>query len=329
MAYGFILPSLPLRGKLHARFIHNQPTVEVHARRLDPFMSTERKARRPKGLRGMTSIATTVGAILALCPSKSEALTPPSLSPFGIEMQHTHISGIDGIHANRNLQLMRVVSKNTTKNATIPASTGAIETTGHTSIGQKLATVLRSRGFTKELVVLFLSALPVVELRGGIPVGFLLGLPPFHTFLLSVTGNMLPVVPILWLLRRQFVQRLAATYLDRARRKAQSVSNSTSQARALALFVGVPLPGTGAWTGCLVGFVLGMSFHTTFLALLVGVIAAAIIVSSLCFLGRTGGIIAAAVIVGFGVVSIFKSTGRGINITGESRAEVDGVERCE
>lgn len=152
MAYGFILPSLPLRGKLHARFIHNQPTVEVHARRLDPFMSTERKARRPKGLRGMTSIATTVGAILALCPSKSEALTPPSLSPFGIEMQHTHISGIDGIHANRNLQLMRVVSKNTTKNATIPASTGAIETTGHTSIGQKLATVLRSRGFTKELV---------------------------------------------------------------------------------------------------------------------------------------------------------------------------------
>lgn len=322
----FIVPSLPLRCKSHGHLIQHQSAVKSRTRKSNLSMSTEKKFRRPKGLRGLASIATTVGAVLALFPSNSKALSPPSPSPLAIELRHTHTPATDGIHANRSSHLIRVISKNSTQNAGIPASNSAVATTAHTSIGQKLATVLQKRGLNNELVVLFLSALPVVELRGGIPVGFLLGLPPLQTFLLSVIGNMLPVIPILSLLRQPFVQRLASTYLERARRKAESVTNSTSQARALALFVGLPLPGTGAWTGCLVGFVLGMPFRTTFFALLVGVIAAAIIVSSLCFLGKTGGIIAATVVLGSGVVSILKSDGRRISTIGDSRTEFGGGE---
>ncbi|KAI0567176.1 putative small multi-drug export protein [Gracilaria domingensis] len=106
------------------------------------------------------------------------------------------------------------------------------------------------------------------------------------------------------LLRLAFVQRVASKVLDRARRKARTVSNSASQARALALFVGVPLPGTGAWTGCVIAFVL-----------------AAVIVTSLCFLGKAGGVIAASVLLGTALISLLNSFRASAPPSGETTNE--------
>lgn len=76
---------------------------------------------------------------------------------------------------------------------------------------------------------------------------------------------------------------------------------------ALALFVGVPLPGTGAWTGVMVAFVLGMKFWTAVMALGGGVIMAAIIVTALCVMGWIGAIIAGGVLLGGGIVAVLQS----------------------
>lgn len=106
-----------------------------------------------------------------------------------------------------------------------------------------------------------ISAMPVVELRGGVPVGIWMGMPIVKVFTLCVAGNMIPIPLILLALRSSFVQKLAKPVLDRAREKAAGFGDEKSQALALTLFVGIPLPGTGAWTGAMGAFLLGMPFQ--------------------------------------------------------------------
>lgn len=131
----------------------------------------------------------------------------------------------------------------------------------HLHAGQKIANFFRRGGLPDWATLMAISAMPVVELRGGVPVGIWMGMPTARVFGLCVAGNMIPIPVILLALKSGFVQRLAKPVLDRAREKASSFGDEESQALALTLFVGIPLPGTGAWTGAMGAFLLGMPFQ--------------------------------------------------------------------
>jgi uncharacterized membrane protein len=169
-----------------------------------------------------------------------------------------------------------------------------------------MASALKLHGISDEAVVFTVSAMPVVELRGGIPLGFLFGMHPVKVFALAVAGNMLPVFAILAFLRLAIVRRIAEPLLNRARRMASSLGDSRSLATALALFVGVPLPGTGAFTGTFIAFVLDMSIKTSLISVGAGVLMAACIMTLLSSMGKTGAAVAAVAMLVVGIISILR-----------------------
>lgn len=149
----------------------------------------------------------------------------------------------------------------------------------------------------KLLAVFIAAALPISEVRGAIPLGVALGLSPAATFITAVVGNMLPVPPLLALLgfaESFLVKRLnaegggllskaASAYFKlawSARRRVRPYVNRYG-ALGLALFTAIPLPFTGAWTSSLAAHVLGMDRRVATLSIWLGVVAAALIVSSL------------------------------------------------
>lgn len=178
----------------------------------------------------------------------------------------------------------------------------------HESLGERMAGALKQSGLSDELVVVLVSAMPVVELRAGVPIGIaLLGLSPIKVFFLACIGNMLPVLVLTPLLQLGFVQKIAAPVLSRARQKAAGIANAKSRATALAVFVGIPAPGTGAFTGCVVAFVLGMPIVESVGAIFVGVVLAAGIMTILSVAGKVGAALACAALLGFGVSSLVSS----------------------
>ena len=141
----------------------------------------------------------------------------------------------------------------------------------------------------REWCVFLCSMLPVIELRGAVPLGAGLGLSWQQAFAISVIGNLLPVPFILlfmaWLLRlMKRVKRLEALA---ARLEAKAEKNRGKVERyafwGLALFVAIPLPGTGAWTGSLVASVTGMPFWRSMLSVTLGVLAAGVIMTAVSF----------------------------------------------
>lgn len=143
----------------------------------------------------------------------------------------------------------------------------------------------------REWIVLLIAAIPLVELRGAIPVGILLGLPLPTTFLLAMLGNVLPLPFLLLLLGpvRRMANRwpLVGPVLrwaeERAMRRKAAVERKGFW--GLLLFVGVPLPGTGAWTGALIAVLLEMPFWRSFVAITLGVVTAGILIAALSALG--------------------------------------------
>ena len=125
------------------------------------------------------------------------------------------------------------------------------DTTEHLHTGQKIANFFMSFGLPKWAVLATISAMPVVELRGAIPVGVWMGLPIWQVFLTCVFGNMIPIIPLLFLLKNETLKSLMSPILKRAEKKASGlgVGSPEKQWVSLAAFVGIPLPGTGAWTG--------------------------------------------------------------------------------
>jgi len=176
------------------------------------------------------------------------------------------------------------------------ASTGDSAEVLH--IGQKVARVFQGRGLSDEMVVCLISAMPVVELRGAIPVGAWMGLPLPKVLGLCIVGNMLPIAPILYLLRFGPVQRLLKPVLDRAQSKASAFKDERSRAMLLAAFVGIPLPGTGAWTGAMGAFLLGMPFPTAMASIFAGVVSAGLIMTAVTAAGTAGAAVVGAVLIG-------------------------------
>lgn len=134
----------------------------------------------------------------------------------------------------------------------------------------------------KYLVVFFISMVPLLELRGGVPVALTMGLPSLPSIIVCTVGNMLPV-PIIYLFARKvliwgshrpYIGNLFTKLLDKGERGGQKLMAKAGRGGlfvALMLFVGIPLPGTGAWTGTLAASFLDMGLKTTSIAVSLGV----------------------------------------------------------
>lgn len=143
----------------------------------------------------------------------------------------------------------------------------------------------------KEYVVMLVGALPISELRGAIPLALYYGMSLSKAFWLSVLGNIIFVAPALFLFEpvsnrlRRF--KLWSRFFDwvfaRTRRNADTIQKY--EALGLAIFVAVPLPMTGAWSGVIAASLFKIRFRYAFIAILAGVICAGLIVSTLCALG--------------------------------------------
>ena len=139
----------------------------------------------------------------------------------------------------------------------------------------------------KLLLVFFVSMVPLIELRGAIPIAVAYVLPKLLSFAVAIIGNMLPVPIIFWFSRRVLEWGKDKPYIgkffnwcllkgEKGGRKLQAKAGKGLY-WALFLFVGIPLPGTGAWTGTLAASILDLDFKKTILAVIAGVLLAGII----------------------------------------------------
>ena len=147
------------------------------------------------------------------------------------------------------------------------------------------------------LMVFFVSMVPVIELRGAIPIGLGMGLPALPTYLVCVFGNMLPV-PFIFLFARRIliwgsdkpvIGRFFSFCLEKGEKGGKKLQAKAGRGLfvALLLFVGIPLPGTGAWTGTLAASILDMDFKSTVAAVMLGVLLAGIIMMIVSLAGVT------------------------------------------
>ena len=136
------------------------------------------------------------------------------------------------------------------------------------------------------LRTLVTAMMPILEIRGAIPVGVASGLDPWLAFAVGFVGNMLPI-PILILLTRKIIEwlkkhnmlvKLTAWLENKGSKGAQKVQKYSFW--GLFILVAIPLPGTGAWTGTLAASLLDMDFKSSVLAVLLGVLLAGIIMGA-------------------------------------------------
>lgn len=142
---------------------------------------------------------------------------------------------------------------------------------------------------TKYLILFLISMVPIVELRGAIPVAVGFGLPLVPSYIICVIGNMLPV-PFIYLFARKIliwgadkkvIGKFFSFCLEKGEKGGQKLKRKAGRGLfvALLLFVGIPLPGTGAWTGTLAASLLDMDFKSSVLAAMGGVLLAGVIMA--------------------------------------------------
>lgn len=142
----------------------------------------------------------------------------------------------------------------------------------------------------RELVVFFISMLPILELRGGLVAAAILGLEWHIAFPICVVGNMLPIPVVLLFIRKifAFLKRFKTfkRVIEKLENRAASKSSALNKYRLWGLFafVGIPLPGTGAWTGSLVANAVDIRFKHSFPIIFAGVLTAGIIMSIISYL---------------------------------------------
>lgn len=208
-----------------------------------------------------------------------------------------------------------------------PATADAAEAEApHASTGQRIADALRQRGLSEDATITLVSLLPIVELRGAIPVGHVLVPNPTpgetlsrpnllraaRIYFWAVLGNMIPVPFILLLLgpvsrfcmRIPLGKRFFDWLFERTRRKTAGLEKY--KFFALAVFVAVPLPVTGAWTGAVAGWLIGMPFWSAFFSTLIGVCIAGVVITALSLLGWIGALIAAVALLALLLPSLFR-----------------------
>ena len=144
-------------------------------------------------------------------------------------------------------------------------------------------------GINKLLAVFIVSMMPVVELRGAIPFGVSLGLDWREVYLTSVIGNMLPV-PFIILFFRPLIEYFEKTKLfgkiaSKLKKRTKSKMEGLNKYKmfGLFLFVAIPLPGTGAWTGAAIAALLKMRIKHSFFPILLGVVVAGILMMGISY----------------------------------------------
>ena len=166
--------------------------------------------------------------------------------------------------------------------------------------------------FFKYLLVFFVSMIPIVELRGAIPMAESMNLNIFLYYPIAIIGNMLPV-PFIFLFARKFLiwgkdKKFIGKFFTWCLEKGEKGGNKLKKTAgerglfwALLLFVGIPLPGTGAWTGTLAASILNMDFRKSSIAVMLGVLLAGIIMSLgskiVSWLGWAGVVVIVTVII--------------------------------
>ena len=145
----------------------------------------------------------------------------------------------------------------------------------------------------KYILILLVSMVPVVELRGAIPIAVGMGLDKLTSFIVAIIGNMIPV-PFIYLFARKFLiwgkdKRIIGKFLSWCLKKGEKGGQKLESKAgrglyiALLLFVGIPLPGTGAWTGTLAASILNMDFKKSIIAVTLGVLLAGLIMMAISF----------------------------------------------
>lgn len=141
--------------------------------------------------------------------------------------------------------------------------------------------------FKKYIIIFLISMVPLIELRGAIPVATAYELPKVTSYIICIIGNMLPV-PFIYLFARKILEwgkdkKLTGKFFTFCLKKGESGGKKLQEKAgkglfvALLVFVGIPLPGTGAWTGALAASILDMDFKSSVIAVMLGVIMAGII----------------------------------------------------
>lgn len=150
---------------------------------------------------------------------------------------------------------------------------------------------LKATRYGREILVFIISVLPILELRGGLLAASLLEVDPLVAYILSIIGNILPVPFILFFIKRiidwlrkskvNFFKKIAKFLDEKVEKNKEKIEKYGYL--GLILFVGVPLPGTGAWTGCLLAAVLDMDRKKSFACVVCGVLMASIIMMVLSY----------------------------------------------
>ena len=145
----------------------------------------------------------------------------------------------------------------------------------------------------KYVIVFLVSMIPLIELRGAIPYAIAFDLPLLQSYILAIIGNMLPVPFIFFFARKLLVWGQDKKYIGKffswCLRKGEKGGRKLEKKAgmgiyvALLLFVGIPLPGTGAWTGTLAASILNLDFKKSVVSIMCGVILAGIIMGLLSF----------------------------------------------
>ena len=136
-------------------------------------------------------------------------------------------------------------------------------------------------------IIFLISMVPLIELRGAIPVSQAMQLPIIPSYIICILGNMIPV-PIIYLFARKFLEwgqnkkiigGICRFFLEKGTKAGDKLQSKAGRGifLALLLFVGIPLPGTGAWTGTLAASFLNMKFKQTVIAVMLGVLLAGLI----------------------------------------------------
>ncbi len=150
---------------------------------------------------------------------------------------------------------------------------------------------LLSLKYGKELLVFIISLLPILELRGGILAASLINLNPINGYIAAMIGNIIPVPFILlfiakilnWMEKSKvnFFNKISKWLNDKVDKNKEKIEKYGYL--GLVLFVGIPLPGTGAWTGCLIAGVLEMNKKKSFISIMLGILMASIIMMLLSY----------------------------------------------
>lgn len=172
---------------------------------------------------------------------------------------------------------------------------------------------LINSALSKEVITVLLAMIPVAELRGALPVSILnFHLPWYQGFYLAVLGNLIPVPFLLLFFDRvsrllqktRWGKRFIDWLLTRTAKRTGVIEKY--KFAGLMVFVAIPLPLTGAWTGSLAAYLLGMKFWPSLLAISLGVLCAGIIVTILSLLGWVGAGIAIAALIALAALGAWK-----------------------